>query len=290
MYTIETEQLKATINPKGAELVSLVHKGTGLDYMWPANPQFWAKHSPVLFPIVGSLKADTYYFKNTAYRLPRHGFARDREFTVSDSTADSITFSLQSDEETAKVYPFRFVFSLVYRLKGGELSVTYRVENKEEEEALLFSVGGHPAFRLPLAEGTAYEDYRLVFNKQEQAGRWPISKEGLIEKEPQPLLDHTRSLPLSKDLFRKDALVLKHLHSDCVTLESSKTPRGLQFHFEGFPFLGLWAAPGADFLCIEPWCGIADSVDSDQQLRNKEGIIALPEGRTFERVWRVRPF
>jgi galactose mutarotase-like enzyme len=290
MYTIENEQLKATIQAKGAELVSLLHKQHGLDYMWGADPAFWAKRSPVLFPIVGTLKGNTYYFKERPYHMPRHGFARDREFTVVKEEPHSVTFSLQSDAETLKLYPFHFEFQLIYAVNGPELSVTYRLENREEDEALLFSVGGHPAFKVPLEAGAVYSDYRLVFNKTEQAGRWPISPDGLIEKEPRPLLENSTVLPLTKELFQKDALVLKHLHSDSVTLLSDKTARGLQFHFGGFHYLGLWAAPGADFLCIEPWCGIADSVDANQQIQDKEGIIALPVGKTFEATWRVRAF
>jgi galactose mutarotase-like enzyme len=102
------------------------------------------------------------------------------------------------------------------------------------------------------------------------------------------LLNNTQVLPLTKELFMQDALVLKNLQSDAVTLASSKTKHGFDFHFPGFPYLGLWAAPGADFVCIEPWCGIADSVNSTQQLQDKEGIHQLPAGDVFERTWWVR--
>jgi galactose mutarotase-like enzyme len=177
----------------------------------------------------------------------------------------------------------------VYEVVGDELSVTYVVENRGEEP-MWFSVGGHPAFKLPLAEGTLYEDYKLVFNKPENAGRWPISKDGLLELVPQPLLQNTDTLPLTKELFARDAVVLKHLESDNVKLVSDKTRHGIQFSFDGFPYLGLWAAPGADFVCIEPWCGIADSVNAKGNIEQKEGINKLPVANKFKATWKVRFF
>jgi galactose mutarotase-like enzyme len=155
---------------------------------------------------------------------------------------------------------------------------------------LYFSVGGHPAFAVPLTKDTNYEDYYLVFDKQENTPRWPISNDGLIENTPDPLLQHSDRLPLTKELFSKDALVLKSLKSSLISVRSDKTEHGLRFDFPGFPFLGLWAAKGADFLCIEPWCGIADSVNTSQQLEEKEGINALEPGGEFSRTWIVKVF
>lgn len=287
MFHLENEKLRIKIDPKGAELKSIVRKDLNLEYMWSGDPAFWAKTSPVLFPIVGTLKENTHYYKGQAYHLSRHGFARDQVFAVTQQGNESITLSIQSNEDTLAVYPFMFTFSIIYTLNGDELSVAYQVRN-DGEEPMFFSVGGHPAFKVPLVEGTRYEDYRLVFEKEENAGRWPISKDGLIEKTPGPLLQQSRVLPLSKELFSKDALVLKHLQSQWVELSSERTPHGLRFSIAGFPFLGLWAAPGADFVCIEPWCGIADSVDSNQQLPDKEGILQLFPKEEFRRSWNVQ--
>jgi galactose mutarotase-like enzyme len=287
MYTIETDSLKVVIDPKGAELKSILHKHHHLEYMWSGDPAYWGKTSPVLFPIVGQLKDNTYLYKGKKYHLPRHGFARDKTFTVSPQDKQSISFTLQSDESTRAIYPFTFRFSIIYSVEGEDLTVRYVVEN-EGDETMLFSVGGHPAFRLPLVAGTDYDDYKLVFETAENTGRWPISKEGLIEQHPQPLFLHTRELPLTKDLFQKDAVVFKHLASQAVTIRSGKTPHGLTFYFPNFPYLGLWAAPGADFLCIEPWCGIADSVNTNQQLESKEGIIPLAAHGNFEAEWRAQ--
>lgn len=286
MFQIENDYLLIGINGKGAELKRVFHKVHAIDYLWNADPAYWAKTSPVLFPIVGALKDNIYHYNDRTYTLPRHGFAREKDFKVTEKHAHSITLAIESDADTLAVYPFHFTFSITYTLNNNELTVTYLIHNTQSER-MLFSVGGHPAFKVPLVEGTSYEDYKLVFEKEEAADRWPISKDGLIEKTSEPMLTGTNILPLKKELFSEDALVFKHLQSRFVQLASDKTPHGLRFSLSGFPFLGLWASPGADFLCIEPWCGIADSVDTNQQLPDKEGILQLLPAETFEVHWNV---
>jgi galactose mutarotase-like enzyme len=289
MFTIEDRQLKVLIHPKGAELQSIFHKGRQLEYLWNGDPAFWGKHSPLLFPIVGTLKKDSYVYKEKSYTLSRHGFARDSVFGAETERPDAIGFLLRSDPATRSKFPFDFELRVGYQLLPEGLQTTYTVKNSSEED-MYFSIGGHPAFNLPLAPGTAYEDYYLEFDKKETTPRWPISADGLIEQEPLPLLNDTRRLPLSKSLFAKDALVLKHPASTAVTLRSDKTGHGLKLDFTGFPYLGIWAAKNADFVCIEPWCGIADSVDTDQQLVHKEGINRLAPGMSFERAWTLSVF
>lgn len=289
MPVISNEFLEVNIIEKGAELTSIINKNTGLEYMWNADPAFWAKTSPVLFPIVGMLKNDTYYYEGKSYHLARHGFARETKFTIAAREADSITFTLSNTASTIEVYPFHFSFDITYKVINDTLSVTYKITNKGNIK-LFFSVGGHPAFKIPLTGGTAYTDYYLQFDKKENASRWPISKEGLIGTEPEPLLENTDRIPLSKELFLQDALVFKNLKSSKVSLKSSATSHGLLFDYTGFPFLGIWAAKNADFVCIEPWCGIADSVSTDQQFINKEGINKLDAGDVFERSWSVTLF
>lgn len=287
MYTIENSEVKASIDPKGAELQSLYQKEHQLEYMWGGDPAFWGKHSPLLFPIVGTLKDNTYQYDGKSYMLSRHGFARDREFVAETQSDDAISFLLRSDERTLAVFPFTFELRVIYRLRAGGISTTYQVKNSGKGP-MYFSVGGHPAFRVPLVPGTGYTDYYLEFDGVETAPRWPISKDGLIGRDPSPLLQDTAVLPLRKELFAKDALVIKSLVSTGVTLRSGLSERGLRMDFPGFPFLGIWAAANADFVCIEPWCGIADSVDSNQQWIEKEGINKLEEGGVFERTWTLR--
>ena len=298
MYYIKNDYLEVGIDAKGAELVSLYHKEHDLEYMWQANPAFWGKSSPVLFPIVGGLKDNCYTFEGKTYNLPRHGFARDLVFEIEDHWDDGISFLLHSTEETLKVYPFTFEFRLVYELYANLLSVTYHVTNLGKND-MYFSVGGHPAFAVPLEEGLGYQDYYLEFEEEENLKRWPLSLQGLILDEPESIFDkahiddelveiETKLLPLTKELFYQDALVFKQLNSSTVTLKSDKSEHSLRFDYAGFPFLGIWAAQDADFVCIEPWCGIADSVRHSQELSEKEGINILPAGDVFERAWAVK--
>jgi galactose mutarotase-like enzyme len=287
MYSIENDHLSISVSTKGAELQSIFHKEFKIEYMWSGDPAFWGKKSPVLFPIVGTLKGDSYLYNDKSYHLTRHGFAREMEFEVAEHSEDSISFFITSNFSTLKQFPFEFEFSVTYKLSGSKLTVTYTVKNKSAKEDCYFSVGGHPAFRVPLVEATSYEDYYLEFNKEETLSRWPISKEGLIETMPEPLMNDTFVLPLKKELFYKDALVFKHLTSSAVSLKSDQTNHGLDFSFDGFPFLGIWAAKNADFVCIEPWCGIADSVATDQQLMHKEGINKLKAGEIFSKSWKA---
>lgn len=289
MYILENEVLKVQVAEKGAELQSIVNKVFGIDYLWNGNPAFWAKHSPVLFPIVGSLKNNTYSYMGKSYQLPRHGFARDMNFETEKHSQKEIIFLLKSSAETKKNYPFDFEFRIRYQISGDELSTEYIVSNTGNA-ILLFSVGGHPAFRLPLTADTVFSDYHLKFEETENLPRWPISKDGLILPQPVPILEDTSRLNLNKSLFYQDALVFKYPASSEISLLSAKTPHGLRFQMGEFPFLGIWSAKDADFVCIEPWCGIADSVNSNQQLEQKEGIEKLSPGKLFSRQWRIKTF
>lgn len=289
MITIENDVLRVLIDPKGAELKSIFQKTFQLEYLWNGDPAVWGKHSPVLFPIVGTLKEDKYQYNGAEYTMGRHGFAREKTFELEASKKNSAVFLLKEDAETLRIYPFPFEFRVIYEIRNAQVNVTYEVTNSGTGD-LLFSVGGHPAFALPISADTQYNDYYLEFEKEEHAARWPISAEGLIENNSVPVLESTRFLPISKELFQKDALVFKNLDSSEVSIRSDKTEHGIWFDFADFPYLGIWAAKGADFICIEPWCGIADSVNSTQQLSAKEGINTLPAGEIFSRTWTVELF
>lgn len=286
MVFLENDSLRVSILPKGAELQNIYNKQNRTEYLWNGDPAFWAKRSPVLFPIVGTLKNDTYFYEGKSYQLPRHGFARDKEFTVAGQSSTSATFTLVSNDSTLTVFPFAFRFDIVYTIERDTVTTTYRVTNTGDKD-LYFSVGGHPAFKVPLSFECSYEEYSLEFSETEDAPRWPISAEGLIETTPTPLLEHSEQISLSRELFYKDAIVLKQLQSNKVRLICETSDTGLLFDFTGFPYLGIWAAKNADFVCIEPWCGVADSVAANQQLAEKEGINRLGAGKQFERSWSV---
>ena len=284
MITIENESLKASISIKGAELQSLFHKRHQLDYIWKGDPAFWAKHSPVLFPIVGALKNDAFLYQGKKYELSRHGFARDMNFEAEKISDNKAAFTLNSDDETKSKYPFDFSLKIHYELEDASIRVSYQVINPAKE-VLHFSIGAHPAFAVPLTEDTVYEDYYLEFDKSETLPRWSL-KDNLIDQ-PEAFLKDEKRIRLQKDLFYDDAIVFKNPKSEMISLISEKTLRGLKFRFEGFPFLGIWAAKDAPFVCIEPWCGIADSVGHNQEIEKKEGIIALEGEAEWVKSWMV---
>lgn len=280
--TIENAILKATINLKGAELCSLFHKENFLEYVWNGNSSYWPRHSPVLFPIVGGLKDDTFFFEGRPYNLIKHGFARDMVFQKESSFGDSASFILTSNQETLSSYPFNFLLRLTYQLNGNRISVRYDVENRSEG-SMFFSIGAHPAFNVPLVKGTTYEDYYLEFNEVESAQRWLLN--GNLLTEPTAYLDNARRLPLRQNLFYEDAIIFKDLKSTRISLCSDKTSHGIHYDFEGFPYMGIWAAKDAPFVCIEPWCGIPDADSHNQQLNEKEGIIQLPAEEIWSGSW-----
>ncbi|WP_462219834.1 aldose 1-epimerase family protein [Ferruginibacter sp.] len=287
MIILENKNLRAVIASKGAELQSLINKQNNLEYMWDGAAA-WPKHSPVLFPIVGGLKNDTYYFNDKAYKLPRHGFARDKSFAAEKISDTEAVFTVTEDEQTLQVYPFAFTLKLRYSLNAAAISCTYEVYNSGKQD-LLFSVGAHPAFAVPLTSDSIYTDYYLQFNTPETLQRWKLTN-GLVSAVNEILPLENNKLLLHQKLFYEDAIVLKNMQSNAITLGCNKHDHGLRFTFNDFPFFGIWAAKDAPFVCLEPWCGIADGINLNQQFKDKEGINVLPANENWQRTWSVECF
>lgn len=283
-YCIENNILKVEIAAKGAELQSIYNKETKLEYMWSGDAAFWGKKSPVLFPIVGGLKNNEYEFEGNKYTLLRHGFARDNEFAVNTISNTTIQFILTSSDQTNQVYPFDFKFTVEYALNENTVSCTYKVENTGLK-TMYFSVGAHPAFAIPLTNNTSFDDWFLEFNITENCGIHPLTKDGLVKTNAVPQLNNSNTLPLTKELFYNDALVFKNLQSTTIAIKSNKSNNGLQMTFNGFPYFGIWSAKDANFVCLEPWLGIADGEDASGKLQEKEGIISLPATEKFKATW-----
>jgi len=288
MITLENDFLKVDIAPKGAELQSLFSKETGINYLWDAQSKYWAKHSPILFPIVGALKNDQYIYKGKTYHLPRHGFARDYNFETDKISQTEAVFTLNQNEDTLKVYPFYFELKLSYKVIDNKLHLSYQVTNTGKDE-LLFSLGAHPAFAVPNTPNTSYEDYYLAFNTDEKLTYWKLNK-GLVTNEREVIDLPTHKLRLAHHLFYDDALVFKNMESNCISLLNTQNDYGLHFHFEDFSFFGIWAAIDAPFVCLEPWCGVADGINHNLKLEQKEGIMSLPVGHKWDRFWEVECF
>lgn len=270
--TISNSTFKASIKHAGAELFSL--KSQNKEFIWEGNPDFWGKHSPVLFPIVGTLKNNTYTISGQEYQLPRHGFARDMEFQLINQTENSATFSLQSSTETLKKYPFEFELQLIYTLKENTLDIEYRIINKNETK-MPFSIGAHPAIALP----GNFENYSLKFEKEEVL-QFSLLKNDLVSDKTQILETEENSVPLNYKLFENDALVFKTLESNSLTILENSKPY-IKVDFEDFPSLGIWTKEQAPFICIEPWFGYSDTPGNSGDLFEKEGILILDANQTF---------
>ena len=211
------------------------------------------------------------------------------DFSVTAQADDTTTLTLTDSDETLRNFPFPFRLDVIYTLESSTVHVKYRVTNNGSDN-MFFSIGAHPAFKVPLDKKLDYHDYYFEFDQTEDAYRWLISRQGLIEPVTVPFLINTNILHITKELFRDDAIVFKYLNSHKVKLKSNRSKHGVEVSYPGFPFLGLWAAPGADFVCIEPWCGIADGTTSKQEFINKEGINLLTPSQVFERTWSVTLF
>lgn len=271
MLTLENEFYTATFETKGAELISLIHKKTNRNYIWEGNPAIWGKHSPLLFPIVGTLKNNVYYHNNQPYSLPRHGFARDMEFEVLDQSSNSLTFSLISNTETLLKYPFDFELQLKYTLSENELTFEYIVFNNNDFE-MPFSIGAHPAFALR----NNFSDYSLEFEHQETLECFVLEND-LISNNSYPIQLKDNVLPLQYTTFEKDALIFKELTSKSIVILENGAPF-LKISYADFPNLGIWTKIDAPFICIEPWHGYADVIDTNSKLSEKDGIqIAKPK-------------
>ncbi|EAC7024969.1 aldose 1-epimerase family protein [Listeria monocytogenes] len=287
MIKLENEVLLVEMKTAGAELTRIFHKDTGLEYLWNADSKFWGRHSPVLFPTVGRLVEDTYLVDGKPYHLGQHGFARDRDFQVVEQTEKSVRFELDADEDSLAVYPYKFKLSIIYTIEKNTVAVSYEVENTDNKR-IYFSIGAHPAFNLPLTDGTTFEDYYLDFGAEENLETLCLEgpyRSGEIKK----VVDEAaRYLPLNYDLFKNDALIFEALKQKEMTIKSDKTPHFVKVSFPEFPFVGVWTAKaGTPFLCIEPWYGIADGAGESVELRDKAGIEHLEPEAVFASEYEI---
>ena len=293
-YEIKNEHIKVKIKSFGAELNSLQKIDEDLEYMWQGDSKYWNRHSPILFPIVGRLKNDSYTYQNQKYNMTQHGFARDKEFEVIKNEADFMEFRLKSDEKTLLIYPFLFELYISYTLVKTKLIISYKVVNKNADE-MLFSIGAHPAFNWTFTNESKKEDYFLEFENIKKTKRYFLNELGLVYKNEDLEIKNNKIL-LNEELFKNDALVFNDANIKTVSLknknenknENKKDNRIIKVDFESFPYLGIWSKPsGAPFICIEPWFGLADEENSNQNLEDKKGMIRLEKDEVFSCFYSV---
>jgi len=270
MFVIENDKCKAKIKARGAELCSFIRKEDEKEYIWQADPKYWNRHAPTLFPIVGTLNPER------GIKMGRHGFARDMEFTCIDHKKDKISLELLSTDQTRAMYPYDFKLIISYELEGTSVKIAYFVENKGGQ-SMPFSIGAHPAFPCDLGGGCVV----LEFEQEEDLSCLTLDLEkGLLDGKAYEIPMRGRELPLTLNTFDKDALVFKGLKSNWIKLKDTSSNFELKVNFEGFPYMGIWS-PGAPFICIEPWYGVTDNLRDAGPLYNKEGIINLEVNGAF---------
>ena len=286
MIAIGSDTLSAVINPFGAELTSL-RDAEDREYMTDADPAFWTGHAPLLFPIVGALNGGEYRVDGRAYALPKHGFARTSTFELVAHQPAHALFRLTDSAETRAAYPFAFVLEIGFSLEGAELSMTATVRNPGDA-ALPFSFGFHPAFAWPLPGDAPKQAHVIVFERAEPQDIRRIDGAGLVARsEPTPVEGHT--LALRPELFTDDALIWDRLASRALVY-GAPGGKWLDIVFPDTPMLGVWQKPGARYVCIEPWAGIADPVGYAGDFADKPGVMLLEPGasRSFRMEVTVR--
>ena len=280
MKQLTNGELTIKVAQHGAELSSIQYQGE--EYLWQADPAFWKRHSPVLFPIVGAVWDGTYRVNGKEYHLSQHGFARDRDFTLLSVSDDEIWYQLKSDAESLQNYPFQFVLEIGYKLEGKQIRVMWRVKNPSDE-TLSFQIGAHPAFYY---RGEAQQDVKgyVSFDRTEDLKLTIIREKGCVDKseflaQPMPA---DGLLPIGEHTFDLDALIFENHQLRGVTLHDAQQKPFLKLTFDT-PVVGLWA-PSAQspFVCIEPWYGRCDEIRYAGDYRDKEWINTLEAGRTFE--------
>lgn len=273
-YKIENDFLTCEIDDIGAQLHSLVMKENSKEYIWQGNPDIWYGQAPVLFPVIGQLINDKFRYNGVEYTMPKHGLARKLLFNVKECEGAKAVFSLESDENTLKSYPFEFELLVTFELKEKSLVNTMTVINKTSGD-MYFSIGAHPGFNCNIGDVIEFEQPETLETER-------IDSDNLLIPEKFPVIENTKEIVITEDVFKKDALILSGIKSKKLTIKGENQ---IEFTFGDCPVLGIWAKPGAPYVCIEPWYGINDDRDVKDDISMKREIQHLSEDGTFEFSW-----
>lgn len=282
-YVLENELLRVEIDSFGAELKSVKSKATGQEYMWQADPTFWGRTSPVLFPFVGRLKDDTFLHGGKTYTMKQHGFARDLEHQLVSKTDDTVWFKLVTSNETLAVFPFSFVLKIGYTLNGNEVKVLWEVHNNSMDKHMHFAIGAHPAFNCPISGENSKAGYKLYFGGIDELhyhGNDPVTGLSLDEDLVLPLENHRATI--TPEFFDRCTYIAEGNQTGEIGLETPDGERIVTVLFDT-PLFGLWSPEkkNAPFLCIEPWCGRCDSEDFEGTLKARAYDNVLEAGEQF---------
>lgn len=281
VYSLKNTQIRIEVDSLGAELKSLQKITTGTEYMWDANPEYWKRTSPVLFPFVGSLNNGSYRYEGKEYPMSQHGFARDMEFALLRQTEDTLVFILKSTNETREKYPFDFELELGYRLEENHVILSWKVTNCNEKE-MHFSIGGHPAFLCPINNRGVQTEYKLLFDAKDKITSGIIGSGGTLSARTKAFALQDGRMDITADLFDEDALIIEHDQAHSVALCDSEGNPYLTVRFDA-PLFGIWspAKANAPFICIEPWYGRCDREAFNGDLSEREWGNTLAAGEVF---------
>jgi galactose mutarotase-like enzyme len=278
---IENKLLTVAINDIGAELISIVSKNDNTEYLWQKDEKVWGRQAPILFPIVGRLKDNEYKYEDKTYSLTQHGFARDMVFELKNEDKDGVEYTLTYDDSTLEKYPFKFELVVRYYLKDNDIVVEYDVKNLDNKK-MYFSIGAHPGFNVPLCEGEKLEDYYIEFDQLENANKYSLNDDSNLIKQPEEFFNNDNIINLKTGLFNNNAFVFKDLKSEKMTLKSKKCDKTVSISYKGFPYIVIWGTPNnSPFICMEPFNGLPDIEDTDNDFKTKKGIIELEKESKF---------
>ena len=281
LHTIENEHLICTIESQGAEIRSLINKQTGQEYIWQIDTSVWGSSSPILFPSIGVVKENKIIYNDTQYAMPKHGIVRNNDsMTFAQNSKSQCLFKLQSSENTLKQYPFKFSFTVDFKLVSNQLVTTYHIVNYDTN-AMKFICGGHTAYKCSLDKGVTLSDYVIEFPKKITLESLTLGASGLLTSKKRKLVTNENYISLSNTLFNADALIFPDIEFDWVRLRKKNESKGIIVRFSGYPHLALWSKPFADYVCIEPWLGLPDKENESVNLNNKSTYKTLAPGDSY---------
>lgn len=281
LKTISNKNLECKISSKGAEIRSLINKKTGKEYIWQIDELFWGSSSPILFPAIGKIKSDKIIYHAKVYDMPKHGIIRyNTDLKFKQHNDSSCRFKLVSSPETLAQYPYQFSFEVDYKLIEDHLTMIYHIKNNDVVD-MPFICGGHTAYACPLDEQTKLTDYVIEFPESIDLKATTLGKSGLLSVEIRDIPTNGNCIQLSASLFDQDALIFEDLGIDWVRLRRKDNKKGVVVKFTGYPHLALWAKPGADFVCVEPWLGLPDREEESIDITKKTTYKHLEPGKSF---------
>lgn len=282
IYTIQNEYLTVKIHEKGAQIWSVVDNDD-TEYLWQGDEKYWGDRAPNLFPYIARMTNGQYLFNGKIYHMDIHGFAKDMIFKTEQISDSHIVFSITDTEETYAQYPFRFCFSIICKLEGCKLNITYYVRN-DDEKTMYFGVGGHPGFNVPFDKDTCFENYYLEFASVRDVKRVGFSEDCFVTGELEEFsLEAGVRLALLHNIFDDDAIVLKDM-ANSVILSSRQGSKSIRVNYPDMPYLGIWHMPKTDapYVCIEPWTSLPSRKGIVEDIEKQPDLISLNPNCEYE--------